>query len=219
MNAPNMCALGTVKILKKPLECLEKLTNFRTVELALEAIRNISCEGPDSARTVVNEGFLELILNLIRLVIHDPSMVETSSSSSSRKDLSVYQLAAHHGEEILQQACQVISEIASVPGVSMECCRLGGCEIIVEALKWQDGRPTSILVECLKMVIYLTYDNPETKHCMASAGVCQSIIDAMKCSNVIQNQAAAADDNPSPKGYVCDPSVVVSFRMTFRLLC
>ncbi len=199
-----------MKIIKKSLECLEKLTSFRRVELVLGTIRNISCEGPGSARAVVNEGVLELVLNLIRIVILDPS-AETLSS----RDLSVYQLAAHHGEAILQRACQVVSEIANVPGVGMEYCRLGGCETIVGALKWQEGRPTSILIECLKMIIYLTYNTPEAKCRMVASGIYQSIVKAMKCSNVIQNQAAA---DHSSQDYVYDPSIVVCCRMYFQLL-
>ncbi len=210
LNAPNLCALGAVKIILKFLERPEELTSFSRVTTALGTIRNISCNERASARAVANEGVLKVVLNLINKVIHGGSSAESKSM-----DFLVYQPASPNGEAILQGACQVICEIANVPVVSMECCKLRGCETMVEALAWLQGRPNSIIVECLKTIVYLTYDTPEAKRQMVISGISQSIIKAMQCSNVIENEeeAGAGADEHSSHDYVCDTNVVVRFRI------
>ncbi len=158
-------------------------------------------------------GVLEVVLNLIRMDVN----ASTAGSSLIEASSTFDQLPAHGGcEMILQGACQVICEITDVAGVQMEFCRLGGCEIIVEALLEQKKRSTSSLVEWFRMITYLTYDNPKGKHHMVGLGITQSIVKAMKHTNDVGQNRASADH--SSQRYVCDPSVVVRFRIDFLLL-
>ncbi len=195
-----MCALGAVKIILKSLDCAEELTSFNRVSTALGILRNMACKGPTPAKVVANEGVVKPILNLIDKMVHE-------STESNTTYALFFQPASPNGEAILQGACQVISELASIPVTNADFCKNRGYEIMVEALAWLHGRPCSIIVEWLKTIVFLAYHHSEAKRRLVTFGISHALNTVLQCNPSIESLEAGAET--ADDHYTYDSSIVV----------